>query len=185
MLCRMIKMADLDCFRNSIDQSFHLQSKDCVWEIKEEYAEMTIEFRANSKESFGFTLDKGTVQNRFNFFSKTTNIRPKGIAKICDGIIIDTYKKGIYIFLIELKKGNTGHYKKQLVNSYFFCQWLLNLLKEHKHFEQKVNFVGLLCTTRSNKQVSRHHTPDRITTMQGFPIFPAEIKDLLLSSYAK
>lgn len=182
ILYKAVKMSDLECFKSSIDQSFHLKNIGCVWQVKE--GETTIKFRA-SKDSFGFSLDKGAVKNRFGFFPKADEDRLEHIAKICDGIIISQYKQGICIFLIELKSNYSGDYKKQLTNGYLFCQWLLALLKEYEYFEEKVKFVGLLHKSiRSNKQTSRHQ-PKLIKniSLPYFSIFQISQSKLLLHSF--
>lgn len=180
ILYKAVKMNDLKCFKSSIDKRFHLKNIGCVWQINE--GETTVQFRA-SNDSFGFSLDKGGVEDRFGFFSKSNEDRLEDIAKICDGIIISKYNQGIYIFLIELKSNYSGHYKKQLTNGYLFCQWLLALLKEYEYFTEQVTFVGLLHKSmKSNKQTSRHNQQPMNKTPY-FSIFQANHTELLLSGY--
>jgi len=98
------------------------------------------EIRSPNRNSFAFSLDCPDPKP-LAFFSGSP---PKGMARMCDAIMVCAYRQRCYLFLIELKTGDEGNYAKQLRNGKIFCDWLLRLYEEHGYHYTPPIFVGLL-----------------------------------------
>lgn len=170
------KMVEL--FATSITKKWHLRRNNERWQLEENNIE--IEFKTPNCYSLGFSLDK---PNKFPFLN---NKPPKNIAKMCDGIIAMSYKNKVYIFLIEQKTINEGQYKKQLVNGWHFCQWLLGLFKEHNYYDGKVCFIGLLYKKSKksiHKQPTTHKKTNPLTSVSQYSIFETNQPVTYLQQY--
>ncbi len=143
------KLAEL--FQQTIHKTLQLNKKGRDWSLNEE---PQITMKAPSQHSLGFSLDC----NPGPFASLFNAIPPLGIAKMCDAIIVLSYKNKDYIFVIEQKTRYKDGYKKQLANGKYFCDWLLALLKEHNHYNGKVVFIGLLCWLPREKSLRKGET---------------------------
>ncbi len=130
----------IELFQRSIGNKFHLDREDRNWLLHENNCK--IKLKSPDKYSLGFSLDRNSKPSPFPFF---TSNPPCDIAKMCDAIIALSYKGKAYIFVIEQKTGNKGEYYKQLTNGKYFCDWLLALLNQHKHYSDTPIFIGLLC----------------------------------------
>ena len=86
---------------------------------------------------------------------------PEHIGKMCDAIVVLTYKGMSYLFCIEQKSGHKGDYKKQLMNGAIFCNWLMDLFKVHGHFNQRPIYLGLLVFKPRAKAVRKGLTSHR------------------------
>ena len=128
-----------ELFSKTIAADFQLAREHRKWTIK---GNTDIAIQVPCSKSFGFCLD-ARGNKPFPFFGNP----PEHVAKMCDGIIVLSYKNKDHIFVIELKTTDKGPYKKQLKNGQYVCEWLLTLLKEHGHYPNKkqVHFIGLLC----------------------------------------
>ncbi len=130
------KLAEL--FQQTIHKTLQLNKKGRDWSLNEK---PQITMKAPSQHSLGFSLDCNPGP-----FASLFNARPPlGIAKMCDAIIVLSYKNKDYIFVIEQKTKCRNDYKKQLANGKYFCDWLLTLLKEYGHYDGEVIFIFLLC----------------------------------------
>ena len=88
------------------------------------------------EKSFAFKIDRKV----FPFFST-----PQHIAKMCDAFIILTSDdENDYVFSVEVKSGCDGHFRKQIMNGYYFVDWLVNLLREHGYYKKTPIYLGLL-----------------------------------------
>ena len=134
----------IELFQRSIGNEFHLDREDRNWLLQDNNCKISL--RVSNRNSLGFSLDHKSQPSPFPFFSSKP---PSGIAKMCDAIIALSYKDKAYIFVIEQKTNNQDSYKKQLANGKYFCDWLLMLLKEHKHYSDTPIFIGLLCCEAS------------------------------------
>ncbi len=143
------KLAEL--FQQTINKNWHLKKKDRIWSLK---GVPRITMQAPSRHSLGFSLDSDSSPLS-NIFEASP---PLDIAKICDAIIVLSYKNKDYIFVIEQKTKNKEKYKKQLSNGKYFCDWLLALLKEHGYYDRKVTFIGLLCWSPREKFLRKGET---------------------------
>ncbi len=145
-------------------------------------------------KSVAFQLD--TPACAFPFLHKSP---PKGIAKMCDAIIMASYREKNYIVCVELKTNNKGQYNKQLTNGKLFCDYMLALLKEHEHFDNCFfpSYIALFIwyprkhperqTTTHDRQYPRCENPsfpDRCIEIQGQQEIRLEeiLKDVMKST---
>lgn len=178
-------MSDIvSLFTQSIDKKLHLKRKQKCWQLSEN--KVTIEFKMPNRKSLGFSLDAGKAKDVFGFFAGDP---PTGVAAMCDGIIVLNYKKQTYVVLLEQKTKCKGEYRKQLINGWYFCQWLFSLLKEHKHYSGEIKYIGLLCRVRQNiiKGESAHSEPEPEpkSKKNGIQFFETNEKITHLESYIK
>ena len=83
-----------------------------------------------------------------------------GIPKMCDAIFVVNHEGNDFIIVVEIKTNNRGeNYIKQLQNAHRFCQWLVQLLKDHKHYFGAPQYLGIL-VTQNNPSLS----PKNMTT---------------------
>ena len=141
------KLAEL--FQQTIHKTLQLNKKGRDWSLNEE---PRITIKAPCRYSLGFSLDCEQYGSLFG------GNAPLDIAKMCDAIIVLSYKNKDYIFVIEQKTKCRNDYKKQLANGKYFCDWLLALLKEHNHYNGKVVFIGLLCWLPREKSLRKGET---------------------------
>lgn len=178
---KIIMSNTIDVLKKCFKQERCLERDNKEWRLTENG--VTIKFKAPNRESFGFSLD---YEDRFSFFSGTP---PKNITKMCDGIIALTHKTQTYIFLIEQKTNYSNNYKKQIINAWHFCNWLLGLLKEHKHCDDNIKFIGLLYRNRRNvsKGISTHSKQKpkskSILQEQGISFFETNNSMTMLQNY--
>lgn len=170
----------IELFTETIDEKWKLNRQKKTWQLSEN--NIDIEFKTSSNKSFGFSLDQNNIKDVFAFLSANP---PKGVAKMCDGIITLSYKEKNYIFLIEQKANNHGEYKKQLINGWYFCKWLLNLFKEYKHYSGEVEYIGLLYCSRkmTRKATSTHSTPTMKSDKYGIKFFKTNETTVCLEDY--
>ena len=151
----------VDLFQQTIDSQYRLNREGKDWQLNDAQ-QQTITFRAANQHSLAFSLDvaKGSKKTEpLAFFSGQP---PSGIAKMCDAMLICQHQQQDYLFLIELKTNHKEDYKKQLMNGKLFCEWLLQLYKEHDHTDKTPVVVGLLIyfPRRSPaKQGTSHRAP--------------------------
>lgn len=145
----------VELFQKTIHRNLYLDRDGKNWSSKET---PRITMKVPTRHSLGFSLDC----RRSPFDSFLAANPPSGIAKMCDGIIVLSHKDNAYIFVVEQKTANKDEYKKQLANGKYFCDWLLVLLKEHKHYNGEVTFIGLLCwqPRESPSKGMTHHIKD-------------------------
>ena len=166
--------------KKCIKKEIHLGRTDRKWQLSENG--ITIEFEVPDSNSLGFSLDQNNVKDVFSFFAGSP---PKGITKMCDGIIAFNYEKQTYIFLLEQKTNNLNNYKKQLINGWHFCQWLFALLKEHNHYAGSVKYIGLVYSSRQRayKETSTHPKPELKSGKHGINFSKTDKKLTYLKSY--
>ncbi len=167
-------------FAKTINKKWHLKRNNKEWQLSEN--DITIKFKVSNSNSLGFSLDTKPVKNVFGFFSDNP---PQGVAKMCDGIIALEYKKQTYVFLIEQKSKYTDGYRKQIINGWYFCQWLFGLLKEYDYYSSEVKYIGLLCCVRSNthKETSTHEEPQLNTDKHDINFSETNDKSIYLYNY--
>lgn len=153
----------VDLFRQCIHKGFCLPREGREWLLQDHWV---LKLKTPQRYSLGFRLDKKVLVDPksfdesgvdspsetrldkkvpllpFGFFSGSP---PGDVAKMCDAIIVLSYKGGLYIFLVEQKTSKKDEYRKQLKNGKYFCDWLLALLEGHDHYKGKPVFIGLLC----------------------------------------
>lgn len=150
----------VELFKNSINKKNVISANENKIFLDEKKYEYIF---PNNHAYICFTLDnnKNRTKNNFPFFADRP---PRGIEKMCDEMVIIFKKNKNYIFCIERKSGkNTEGYKKQIINGKHFCNWIINLLKEHKHFvgdykEIKFQYILLIdkkATSKRNKQSNK------------------------------
>lgn len=140
-------------FNRIIDKNYPLRRTNKDWLLANG---IEIKLRSPGNQSFGFSLDN-TNKQPFCFMESKP---PKGIAKMCDAIVVLSYKKKDYIFIIEKKTNNKDDYKLQLINGKHFCDWMISLLKEHEHYNQNPTYIGLLSWEPRgipNREGTTHH----------------------------
>ena len=124
----------IDLIEQTIDSKYHLKRDGRNWLIE------GIELQAPGRHSFGFTLDKPQARP----FAFLGNEPPEHITKMCDAIVVVSYREAVYVFSIEIKTGNKDHYRKQIVNAKLFCDWLFALYGEHGYSSEEPVHIGLL-----------------------------------------
>ncbi len=162
-----------ELFCQSIDKNFRLDRQGRKWTIE---GATNVQIHVPTNKSVGFCLEdieenKPVEGNKaFPFFGNP----PEHVAKMCDGIIALSYKDKDYIFMIELKSGNTDDYKIQIKNGQYFCEWLLTLFEKYCHYEKKVHFIGLLCyksKMTKKDETGRNQSPASPTRYMDLPIY--------------
>lgn len=155
-MCRELVRLVLD----TINERYALKREDRHWVLNEtREGNWKTKIRAENRHSFAFSLDHADQANRpLAFFGGEP---PKGVARMCDAIMVCHHDQRCYLFLIELKTKYKKGYEKQLRNGKIFCDWLLKLYQEHGHACSAPVFVSLLIWFPRNsppKQGTRHGT---------------------------
>ncbi|QQZ30397.1 hypothetical protein HMY34_17440 [Thiothrix subterranea] len=92
------------------------------------------------------------------FFEPTES----GITQQCDLILIGSRDENLFVFLIEMKQANKGHYLQQMKSSKLFVNFVLEILTLHsKCTAHPPHFFGVLCygdQRRARNQPSKHLT---------------------------
>lgn len=85
-----------------------------------------------------------------------------GITQQCDLILIGSRDENLFVFLIEMKQANKGHYLQQMKSSKLFINFVLEILALHsKCTAHPPHFFGVLCygeQRRARIQPSKHLT---------------------------
>lgn len=85
-----------------------------------------------------------------------------GITQQCDLILIGSRDENLFVFLIEMKQANKGHYLQQMKSSKLFVNFVLEILTLHsKCIAHPPHFFGVLCygdQRRARNQPSKHLT---------------------------
>ncbi len=152
--------AVIDIIEKTISEDCHLPRENRDWLLADD-----VKLRAPDRNSLGFSLDN-EKKPPFVFFADDP---PAHMAKMCDAIIALSFKRRLYLFIIEQKTSSPGEYKKQLANGRCFCDWLFSLYKEHEYCSEDPIYIGLLIwkprtspprgeTSHRNRLVSgKHH----------------------------
>ncbi len=149
----------IDTIRSAIKEFYHLNRDGRQWFIQEDRKLVTL--RSPDKNCFGFSLDK-TDHPGLAFFSPAP---PKGVAKVCDGMIAVLHNQKLYLFSVEVKSRHKGDARKQLVNGQLFWRWLIHLCKRHHHLSQSTDvcYISLLIWSpreRSPRKGTTTHLED-------------------------
>ncbi len=153
-----------DLFHSTIEKTFHLERDGQRWILAERAKKGTqLSIIAPNRYSLGFTLDEANLKSAQNLkpMPFISGNPPEHIGKMCDAIVVLTYKGMSYLFCIEQKSGHKGDYKKQLMNGAIFCNWLMDLFKVHGHFNQRPIYLGLLVFKPRAKAVRKGSTSHR------------------------
>lgn len=129
----------IDMIEKAIRCPYHLERDGKEWLLRE--GTRLVKLRSPGRRSFGFSLDR--KPRPLGFFSDDP---PKGLAKVCDGMVAVLHESKLYLFAVEIKSGHRGDSREQLVNGGLFWRWLADLCIQHGHLRSatEVYHVGLL-----------------------------------------
>lgn len=154
----------------SLIHRYHLQKVGARIQIEETNPNSKNSLlQIQASHSMGFSLDKAGSQN-WGFFTKKS--LPKGMAQVCDGILICECKGKFYTLLIDLKSKKVSNANEQILSSLFLCNWLNELISLHKVCTQNISFefIGLIC-------LAGRKTPRKGGTKHDFIVDNTEVID--------
>lgn len=125
----------IDIIEKTIHSEYRLERQGRDWMLAD-----GLRLRAPSRRSFGFSLDKEGMRP-FAFFSGNP---PARISKMCDAIVAFSYRRKLYLLIVEQKTGNPDQYEEQLTNGKLFCDWLFSLYRQHGYRRSEPVYIGLL-----------------------------------------
>lgn len=145
--------ADLiSTFSDIIDDKFKLANDGGYWKIEESAITATNrKLLIGGIKGFGFSLDI-EKQQPWGFFKPNP---PKGIASVCDGIIIFLHENKTYIVILDLKSTNEGKATKQILSTKYLCEWLCQLIALHCKINSVPTTIGLICKQKRNGRKQR------------------------------
>lgn len=160
----------IDTLTSAIRERYHLSRVERHWLLQGSRG--PVRLRSPSRRSFGFSLDDSRSP-ALAFFSPNP---PEGLAKVCDGMLAVLHERKLYLFAIELKSGDRGDARKQLVNGRLFWQWLLELCEQHGYLSRAadVRHISLLMwrpRERSPRKGTTTHSGEndwKSRTLDGF-----------------
>jgi hypothetical protein len=117
-----------------------------------------------------YRFDIESKKDHLPFFRKGSENSPKSLTKFCDYIILVEKEFNLTIFLIEMKRGTTDGYKKQIQAAEYFMQYILSSAERVKDDNDMPNFnaqnIGfrkvLIRQTMSNKELTKKSEMEKI-----------------------
>ena len=112
-----------------------------------------------------FNTPETNVVKLFPFFNhrKDEPKAPKELNRFCDYMLLVQHEKGLFVFFIEMKRGDKGEAKKQLEASSMFFDYILQTadrIKIENGFrdfdpKQVKRRKIIICEERSNKRITK------------------------------
>lgn len=165
----------MEVFKQLIKEEWALERSGSAWIVREENKTENPQLRIAGARAFGFSLDRSGGMDPWPFLGALAGVR-----RVCDAILVAQIEDTIYVIAIEMKSGNIGQAKRQVVSAWHFMEWLRALLRENEHWAGDWKFCGLISSVprrRERKGTTRRRLEYEIHVLPNHPFSVAYIKN--------
>ena len=151
----------VQCFEKLIHPEWKLprSSESSAWVLTEAQNQNSLgkncQIEIFGGPSFAFSLD----QLKADPWPFLNEAGMKGMRKVCDALIVvhkkdEGYKQAErnYVIALEMKSTSEGEAVKQIASSRLLMDWLIGLLKLHRHWNGDCKFCGVISFTPRNQE---------------------------------